>query len=81
MSETQTKIEIQNDKKPVEPNLSTPCRTNATSVSARVPKNETQIDGNGGENVNAVVTKAKTAAIFLWTLLHAQVRAIFMPTG
>lgn len=73
MSETQTKIEIQNDKKPVEPNLSTPCRTNATSVSARVPKNETQIDGNGGENVNAVVTKAKTAAIFLWTLLHAQV--------
>ncbi len=29
------------------------------------------------EHVNAVVTKAKRAATFLWALLHAQVRDLF----
>jgi hypothetical protein len=82
MSETRIKVEIENDTPTrIESNLQTASRSNRRSVSAgEQHSNELQsLDGtnDNGENVNAVVTKAKRAAIFLWDLLHAQVRLRF----
>ena len=45
------------------------------------PVNELQsldsTNNGNDEHVNAVVTKAKRAATFLWALLHAQVRDLY----
>jgi hypothetical protein len=80
MSEIDT---TQNDVA-IEPNLSLSLDTAVSheEESNRVPQqnitSSTGIErGNNSENVTAVVTKAKRAATFLWTLLHAQVRALF----
>jgi hypothetical protein len=62
----------------VEPNLSLDSVSQHEVDSSGVPQqniiSSTGIEiGNNGEHVTAVVTKAKRAAAFLWTLLHAQV--------
>lgn len=83
MSEIDT---IQNDNVVValEPNLSSldtsshddEVETSEVSHQENVHTSTTtgiETRDNNGENVTAVVTKAKRAATFLWTLLHAQV--------
>ena len=74
MSEIDT---AQNDSS-IEPtsSLAAVVSNNLTSTSRVSQENASTWNDSdrNEENVTAVVTKAKRAATFLWTLLHAQVR-------
>lgn len=74
MSETDTKIDLKNDVCLELNPQSAVAVTAASGAQTNASVNEEQTNSTDPENVTAVVTKAKRAATFLWTLLHAQVR-------
>jgi hypothetical protein len=72
MSETEAKTTLKNDVRLVSNQESASAVAVAEGSGAQ--SSTTVKELVVGENVTAVVTKAKRAATFLWTLLHAQVR-------
>lgn len=75
MSETQTETEIKNDVHIGKSTNSTSASSATEVLKKKIPQNLNESNAKiEGENVDAVVTKAKRAATFLWILLHAQVR-------
>jgi len=70
MSEIDAKTKLENDDCVVPKQESAAALTKGSGNQTSTPVKE---HGNE-ENVTAVVKKAKRAATFLWTLLHAQVR-------
>jgi len=75
MSETDTKTDLKNDVRSelnLEKESAVATEGSDAQTDASVKEHET--NSAAPENVTAVVTKAKRAATFLWTLLHAQVR-------
>jgi hypothetical protein len=75
MSETEAKTTLKNDVRLVSNQESASAVAVAEGSGAQ--SSTTVKELVVGENVTAVVTKAKRAATFLWTLLHAQVRDLF----